>query len=95
MKSYFHILCIVACAVFMVSCNDEIKFHQFKMDHLNLGDTKYLALATGQSNGAKADGSSQQYLYSIDEGNKFVQIRQNLYICEYEFNGTSDIRSAL
>lgn len=67
MKSYFRILCIVACAVFMVSCNDEIKFHQFKMDHLNLGDTKYLALATGQSNGTKDAESSQQYLYSIDE----------------------------
>ncbi|MBR2958782.1 MAG: hypothetical protein IKC19_04055 [Bacteroidales bacterium] len=83
MKSYFRILCIVACAVFMVSCNDEIKFHQFKMDHLNLGDTKYLALATGQSNGTKDAESSQQYLYSIDE-------EGNMQVVAYEYQCDDD-----
>ena len=56
----------------LISCENENHFYKFKMDRVNLNGASYLALAVGQ-NGAKGNGSSQQYLYSVDgEGNMSV-----------------------
>ena len=81
MKKLFRILCISALVVLMVSCKDDNKFYKFKMNSVNLNGVKYLALAN--HGGAKEDGSSQSYLYSIDE-------QGNMQVVAYEYQCDDD-----
>lgn len=81
MKKLFRILCISALVVMMVACKDDDHNYQFKMNSVNLDGVKYLALAN--HGGAKEDGSSQSYLYSIDE-------QGNMQIVAYEYQCDDD-----
>ncbi len=80
MKNLFRILCISALVVLMVSCKDDNKNYQFKMNRVDLSGAKYLAL--GGQGGSKAE-SSQSYLYSIDENG-------NMQIVAYEYQCDDD-----
>ncbi len=82
MKSIFRLFCMAALAVFVVACSDEDRFHNFKMDRVNLNGANYLALAGGQNN-TKVDSSSRQYLYSVDENG-------NLSVVAYEYQCDDD-----
>lgn len=82
MKNIFRLFCMAALAVFVVACSDEDRFHNFKMDRVNLNGANYLALAGGQNN-TKVDSSSRQYLYSVDENG-------NLSVVAYEYQCDDD-----
>lgn len=82
MKNIFRLFCMAALAVFVVACSDEDRFHNFKMDRVNLNGANYLALAGGQNN-TKDGVSSQQYLYSVDENG-------NLAVVAYEYQCDDD-----
>lgn len=77
MKNFYRLFCMAFLAVLFVSCSDDDHFYKFKMDRVNLNGANYLALAGGH-NGTKENGSSQQYLYSIDE-------EGNMNIVAYEY----------
>lgn len=81
MKRFSRMLCLMTMAVLVASCSDDDDhFYKFKMDRVNLGDSRYLALA-GTGSGTKGDGGSQQYLYSVDdEGN--MQVVAYEYQCD-------------
>ena len=73
---------MAALAAFVVACSDKDRFHNFKMDRVNLNGANYLALAGGQNN-TKVDSSSRQYLYSVDENG-------NLSVVAYEYQCDDD-----
>lgn len=82
MKIIFRLFCMAALAAFVVACSDKDRFHNFKMDRVNLNGANYLALAGGQSN-TKDGVGSQQYLYSVDENG-------NLSVVAYEYQCDDD-----
>ena len=81
-KLLSRLLGIVVMVFLLISCEDENHFYKFKMDRVNLNGANYLALAGGQ-NGTKENGSSQQYLYSVDE-------EGNMNVVAYEYQCDDD-----
>ena len=80
MKMFSRLLCLMLLAVLTASCSDDDHNYKFKMDRINLGNSRYLALA-GAGGNTKGAGGSQQYLYSVDnEGN--MQVVAYEYQCD-------------